>query len=283
MLCPKCNSEMPENGKCPVCDTAPAEEKAEAPVIEEAAAEAPAPEAPKAEPAPALPSSPVRKGEYIKHYASDKAKRSILISRILAGVCAALFLLGAVITLNTSIDKIPMMSLFLDKEDVLLDVDGVIDEMDDYIDAYEDDLSKKEIKVIENVIDKAENYDDNPSLSNLTALFGAIEELSDENFDGLREYDVDDDVRIIIIVMDTICVMAWISAIIFAGFSLLAGFTLARGWAIVAIILNVIPGIAFVGFWHFALVAAGLIALAVFIGGFVSEFKSFNYLIKNNK
>ncbi len=268
MKCPNCNSEMPEGGAfCTSCghklDAQPAY----------------------AQPAYAQPeyTAPVTKKEFMSKYASKKTKTTSLVAKIVSVVCALLFIVGSFTILNGSITDYPIIKLAVPEEELDMDIDT--DELDDLVDElldeYEDDLSKNDEKLLKAYVDDVKALAKKPSFNNLKKIINStkdvakISSLSDDDIEDIEEMLESEEMKMIEGIMGVISVVVWGGAIILALFSILAGFKLAFGWAIPAIIINILPSLMFVGVLHFLAVTVGLIALIVIISKANAEYKSY--------
>ncbi len=270
MLCPKCHSERPDEGACPVCGTV----ETEAVATE-----------------PERPTSPVKKKEYLAKYASPKAKQSAFITRIVSALCALLIIISGFIIMNTALDEIPIFALAEDITGDNLEFNINSKELRqstrEFIKAYKDDLSKKEIRILEKFMDKASQISENPSISNTISFYNAIMKLEkvEVSLDGSSAGSFLEDTKggtDDFAVLKISVAVIWIIIILGALLVLLSGYQISGVWAITVLILNILPDIAFVGFFHFLIVTAGLVVLAVFAKKFKKEFKAFNYAVVNN-
>ncbi len=260
MNCPKCNTEIPENGICPVCAAANAQPKPE--VIK-------------------------KKSEFVAKYGSEKAKKTAFITRILGCALALLFVIGAIITTNTSLDKIPMFSSLIDVDDIedliaIGDIDDLEDDLDDFLDEYEDDVTKKQEKELRDYVKTAKKCLKTFSINNIKKLYNETKDIAktvalitDTDEDDMLESFDNDDTKITMAIFNAISAASWFFAILLAVLAFFAGQKLSSGWAIATIIVSVLPELVLVGFFHFLLTTAGLITIVVFSKQLKAEQKAF--------
>ncbi len=248
MRCVNCNTEMPDGVSfCPACG----QQATVQPVY----------------------TAPVTRKEFMDKQASGKTKTLSLVAKILSVVCAVLFLVGGFTILNTAITDYPIVTAFLSEDDLDLDMDVATDELenaiDELLDEYGSELSAKDEKILENFLDVAKDFVETPSLNNIKRVFASAESiaeisaLEDNDLEELEELLESEEMEMINGALGVVTVVVWGGAILLAIFAILAGFLRSFGWAIPAMILNILPSLLFVGFLHFLAVTALLIALIV--------------------
>ncbi len=251
MNCPKCHAEMPEGSTfCSSCGQN-------------------------------LNAAPAYTAPTAKNNASQKAKTMSLVAKIVSVICAILFIVGATSALGSSITDLPIIKLIVPEKELAFDydTDELEDILDDVLDEYEDELSNKEVKVLKNYVKDFQAVVNKPSVNNIkkaldsTEKLGNVASLDDSDiaeFEGMIE-----EINEIQGVLNTISTVVWVIAIVLILFALLAGFKLAFGWAIAAMIINILPSLLLVGVLHFVLVTVALIALIVVVSKAKAENKNY--------
>lgn len=187
-----------------------------------------------------------------------------MLSRIMALVCVALLLLSYVVTMNTSLEKIPMVSMAIggaaDEFDEMKDeLADVADEMDRTFEKQEDELSellsKSEMKDLEKFIDVFSKCAKSFSLNNVSSLLKYYEKFADS--DVIREIpyitNSMDDVREIESIISIVKVILLGFALVCCLFLFFGGFAYKPGLAIFGTILSVLYCVSFCGFLFIAL------------------------------
>ncbi len=264
MFCTKCGKQLNENEACPVCSNA--ENNTSNSTVNN------------------TPKLFATKKDYLSNNASPKAKKAVLMTKIMGLAAAVLFIIGGFITLNTGLFDIPAISSIMGGSDIDLDMDTdeIEEYFDDMLEEIEDDLSSKQEKELKKYIKTVNAFIKTPSINNIKKFFTASESIIDTlaEIDGDVDKDFIEDMikesgmKDIIDVLDTITTVVWIFSIILAGFALIAGLKQSGGFAIAAIILNLINGLAFVGIVHFIIVTACLIAIVVFSKQIKNEYQN---------
>ncbi len=195
----------------------------------------------------------------------SKANTMSIVSKVIAIVCALLFFLGAYITLNTAFHKIPVIDLVMgDEGNPFSDIDTAsVDELEAALE--KGDFTADEEKSIKKLIDKTRDFIETPSLLNIKEFYNAVLDFgkvaTNVSESEYEEFKNDPESQAVMTIFNVIIIIAWVVAFILALFAILSGFRLTKVWAILALVFNILPSLAFVGLWHFVLTTVCLIVL----------------------
>lgn len=194
------------------------------------------------------------KKPFVNPFAGNKP----LLLKALSIVCALLLVLSYVASLNTSFEKIPIVSMAFSMagdedtfDDLSDEFDKLADQLEDGYDKQEDELkdllSKKEIKSLEKFIEITRDCSKSFSLNNLSRLLSCYEDLADTDLAGLSHSisDAVDDAKEIQSILSIIKTFLLIGALGCAVFVFCGGFFAKPGLAIFGTVLTVFYGLSF--------------------------------------
>ena len=257
MFCTKCGKELPDGTAfCTQCGN-----KLNATAPAPAAPAAPAQSRPVPQPKAGIPALPF--GLSLNKF----------LALVLAAVCVLCLVVSYFYIMNTSFEKIPLVSWVVgddadDLKDAKKELQQIVKNAEKDLDDIEDALTKKEFKVVKNVLSVAKKCSKSVSINNLKALAGAIKDVSkldSSDIGVLRNIGttVDDEVTDILGVISTVVLVAMLFAL---AFTACGGFLKIRGLVITGLIFSLIYGFILCGFLFVLLFAASHIALFIFIG-----------------
>lgn len=194
MFCPKCGTQVPDEAKfCPACCEPMAKQDAKP-------QNTPAPEAAVATARTAVvkPTKPLKKGNLISNLMHPKFRLLAVIALVVWVAAMGITLGSYFVANNTLVYEYPVVTLItdmvelddmgiegLDTEDIDTD-DGLESILDEYREPLEEakenlredfsGLSDKDYKKIENLVDAAVEFMDEPTMANLQALMDTVED-----------------------------------------------------------------------------------------------------------
>lgn len=201
-----------------------------------------------------------------------------LIVFTLAVVSVLLLVISYFSVLNTSFEKIPVVSLILgsdadDFDDVKDELSEEIDRAEDALDDYKDELSKKEIKLVKNALNAFKKCAKNFSIQNIKKIISSAEDLAKVEVDESNIFDdfASEVLGEVTDVLDIISVVILVNMVFALIFTACGGFLKIRGLVITGMILSIIYGFIFCGFLYVLLFVAAHIALFIFQGKLKAE------------
>lgn len=260
MFCTKCGAKVPEgNAFCTACGnkvgTVPAKPPVQQPVQQPAPQPVQQPvqqsnpqlklpkvaiKLPKIEKAPAGEKKP-----FVNPFAGHKS----LLLKLIGIVCAVLLIVSYSASINASIENIPAVSLVFSDSDAMAELkDDLSDMADKMEDDYEDQeeflkekLSKSELKSLEKFIEVVKDCANSFSVTNVTNLTDAYEDLADTaiKYLGAGISDPIDELKVVRTGLSIIKAIVLIGAIFCALFVFLGGFFAKPGLAIFGTVLTV--------------------------------------------
>lgn len=263
MFCPNCGTNNPDNAVvCGTCGTPFAQ----------------------AQPVYAQPTGAVMsKKDYFKNSPSNKAKSLSKIALILAVVLVVSIISTYFVTMNTSVDKIPFISMAVDESDLgdfdemYDEADEMSDKLDDSYDKEKDEFSDEEQEVIEDFIEAAKDLGDCISISNCKAVLSASDDILE--IDGI---EILDDVASLSSELDDLIDAFNIISGVLIGFILfilifaaLGGFLKIRGLVIASLIFSLIHTFLLCGILWVIITAVIHIALIVVLTQRNAEYKNY--------
>lgn len=206
------------------------------------------------------------KKSFVNPFAGNRA----LLVKALAICCVLLLLLSYVAAVNTSFDKIPIVSMVF----TLADEDGEIEEMKEELGAYaerlekgyeksedllKDELSKGELKQLKKFIDITNDCARKMSLHNFTKLLSCFEDLADFEMEDVGRFLVDsvDEAKEMKLLLNVIKGFLLFCALVCAVFVFFGGFKAKPGLAIFGTVLSVMYCLSYC---HFLLLLLNLAA-----------------------
>lgn len=177
------------------------------------------------QPAPFI--TPVKKKEYLKTIAPQNVKNYAFVSVILTILVAVAMICSYFAIINTSFDKIPIISLILntsggDASEVTDEFEDLMKKCEDEYEKTKDDYSEDEQDVMENLIEKGNDCADSFSISNTEEFMKAYEEACD--IEDYYNDDLEDSIRDIREIFSVVKIFLIISIVFCLIFSLLGGF-----------------------------------------------------------
>ncbi len=287
MFCPECGANLPEGTVfCSECG-------ASVGTVQPAAPQQPVYQQPVPQYAPAgypnyhgAPVNPLSKGDYLKQQATPAVKTASKLVLILLVACLAIMVIGHFTMLNTSIEKIPMVSFALDVAGADMDeFEEVKDELDDELDFLKDeydlveddlDLSKKEEKWVDELFDVMKDCTESISINNVKKLMELAEDLSDT--DAAEYLDLDgsldglDEINDIIGGLSTGLLFASIFSLLF---TIIGALTRVNALVVLGAIGSAIFAAILYGFLFVLLIVAAHIAMVVMLSKVNKEYKDY--------
>lgn len=201
----------------------------------------PAPEAPKADP---------------------KAKMLVLVVTIL---CAVALIGSCIITQITSIENIPLFSIFgaLGIDELKEEIGDEYDTLKDLYEDKEDDYTSKEQNAIEDFLDATKDLSDSFSINNMKALVSAAEGIDDLDLKGASS--LADEVDQAMTVLNGMSGFMWGFMLFCLAFTLCGGLFKIKGLAITGLIFSIFYGLILCGFVYVVIFIAAHAALIVTI------------------
>lgn len=210
-----------------------------------------------------------------KSFVNSIAGNKPLLVKALAIGCVLLLLLSYVAAINTSFDKIPLISAIFTIADEQGELNEMFDEFDDYADRLdrfyekgeeelEDNLSKGEMKKLKKFVDITNKCAKKMSLANFTKLLSSFEDLEDIGMGDLGNYIVDsaEEAKEIKLVFNVVKGFLLFCALVCAVFVFFGGFKVKPGLAIFGTVLSVMYCLSYC---HFLLLLLNLAAQIVMI------------------
>lgn len=190
-----------------------------------------------------------------------------LIALILTVACIVTMVLSYVVVTNTSVEDlaiIQMADVDTDEiDDMKDDMEESYDELKDY--CKELDLSSKEEKKVDKLLDAYKALSKSISINNLKKAVKAVEEAAE--IDEIGDHaDALEDMEEASQILNTISTVFLVAMLFCLAFCALGGFFRVRGLVITGLIFSVIYGFVFCGILFVILFAVIDIALCVFIG-----------------
>ncbi len=203
-------------------------------------------------------------------FVNSVAGNKTFLVKALAIGCVLLLLLSYVITINTSFEKIPLISTIFTIAGESGEMDELFDEFDEYADRLdqfyeiaedelEEELSKGEMKKLDKFVDITNQCAKKMSLKNFTKLLSSYEELDEIGMGDLADYIVDsvEDAKEIKLILNIIKGFLLFCALVCAVFVFFGGFKIKPGLAIFGTVLSVMYCLSYC---HFLLLLLNLAA-----------------------
>lgn len=293
MFCPNCGTDNPTGAFCKNCGTplntsAQSNEQAPAQPYQPAAQPynpTPAqPYQPVAQPYPAVSTPALSRKEFANSVASKGYKSKSLICLIMALVLVASLIGSYFLVLNTSFDKLPLVSAIIksegeDFDEVMYEIRSDSYMMRSELNAERSFLTDNEYKILDKYVTCAEKCGKNFSIQNTRNLVKAAEKVGNSNTSNrVRYYVPNSDLRDIKEINE---VLDLISGIIL-GFMIFAlcftapgALCKVRGLVIVGSIFTQIYSALFCPIWATILLILLHIVVIVFISMVRNEYKAY--------
>ena len=291
MYCTNCGKSLPDDTIfCTECGTRvnqnPAPEQNDVP-------QPAAPVAPRkpAKPAPApyqpleRPATPVGKNAYFLKYASAQTRMKAIIAWGLTLVCLIVMLIGYSVTLNTSVERIPIISIFADEDDfddvkdVMSDgMEELEDLMEENEEEYEETFSKSERKLIDNFLNACKKFSKSFSINNTKKVVKTLDALVSKGIED--ELDLDMDIEMfdeIVMVLDTVTTFLLICTLFSVAFSVGGGASRLTPLVAVGLAFSTLNCLIFCGFLIVLLNLAAHITLIVFMTQLNKEYREYRH------
>ena len=208
-------------------------------------------------------------------FVNSVAGNKTFLLKLLAIGCALLLLLSYVVTVNTSFEKIPLISTIFTIAGEEGEINEMFDEFDEYADRldryYEmaeeqlaDELSKGEMKKLKKFVDISNKCAKKMSLANFTKLLSSYEDLDKIGMDDIADYIVDsvEEAKEIKLVLNVVKGFLLFCALVCAVFVFFGGFKVKPGLAIFGTVLSVMFCLSYC---HFLMLLLNLAAQIVMI------------------
>lgn len=200
----------------------------------------------------------VSKREYLKYLASPKVKKSNKIAKIVALVCVLIMVIGYISAMNTSIEKIPVMSFVLKAsgdaksfDNVKISARDMMELVEEQVDEHEDELkdimSKKEYRQFEKFLKILSNTTKTISINNLKRLTSSIEKMNAEVSEKLNLKNSADSLDSVTSVLNTISSLLMAFLVITLVFTILGALFRSDVLVVIGMILTSLYCIIFCG------------------------------------
>lgn len=297
MYCTNCGKSLPDDTIfCTECGTRLNQNPAPTPAPAPAPAQEAAPQAePSAKPARSVkialppyqpkerPATPVGKNSYFLNYAPANTRMKALIAWGLTALCLIVMLIGYFVTVNTSIEKIPVISIFADNDDFDAEKEVMsegMDELEELLEENEDELSdelsKSEMKLVDNLVKAGKKFAKSFSINNTKKVIKAIDAIVTEGLED--ELDLDGDLMgldAIMEVLDVITTVLLIFTLFSVAFTVGGGASRLTPLVAVGLAFSTLNCLIFCGFLVMLLNLAAHICLIVFMTQLNKEYRAY--------
>lgn len=272
MFCPYCGTNLPDNSQsCSACGASltPAEPTTQVP--------------------PTMPTTPapiVSKNKYFSTMATPKIQTFSRVAWIVAIVLIVALVGSYFAVLNTSFEKIPVVSLALsaagaDEDEIDEAKDAMkelVEEAEDTIEIYEDELSSGDRKLIEKALKVMEDCADSISLNNINRLSDVADDIVDIEVDGANvfedEFDsIQEDLEEMLSAISGVILGAMIFVLIFSA---LGGLLRIRGLVITGLVFSVLYTLIFCGVLWLLLIVLIHSVLIYLLSQMNAEYKAYH-------
>ncbi len=273
MFCTKCGTEVPEgNAFCAKCGNKIGVDPVRQPVAQPAQ-----PEKAKFGVAEKLKAVKLPKMNFPK--SADGEKKSFenpfagnkpLLVKALAICCVLLLLLSYCVVINTSFEKIPLISTMFSIAGEGGEIDDLFEEFDDYADRLdsfyemaedelEDELSKGEMKKLKKFVDISNKCAKKMSLNNFTKLLNSYKDLDKIGMEDIADYIVDsvEEAKEMKLLLNVIKGFLFVCALVCAVVVFFGGYKFKFVLAIVGVVLSAMFCLSYC---HFLLTIVNLAA-----------------------
>lgn len=229
-----------------------------------------------------LPDTPVGKNAYFLKYASKQTKLKALIAWGLTAACLLLMIIGCIVTLNTSVENIPIMSMFMQDDDVDEAKEIMSDAMDELEDQYEsnedeikDTLSKKEIKLIDELIDALDEFSISFSINNTKRVVAAVDALVEKGVDEYFDLEDFEELDVIAAALNVASTVLWVMAMFGVAFTVGGGASRLTPLVSIGMVFTTLHCLIYCGVLFIVLNLAAHICLIVFMTQLNREYRTY--------
>lgn len=267
MFCPNCGANIPDGStNCGYCGVYLVQEQA---YVNQ----------------PTIPAGLTKK-QYLASYATPKAKKVSLVTKIVTLLCVVLLVVSYFAVLDTSVEDIPIVSTLVgsdveDFKELKRETLEYVEDLEDRLDKYGDDLTSEEKKACSTLISAMKKMSQSVSVNSIKNMANTIDSISKFDFDDADEIerfieknigDTPDEVEMFI----NLCSVFALAFVLFPFiFTTLGGFKGSKGLVITGLVFLIFYGLTLCPLMLFISLIVVHVVLLILIGMINKEYKAY--------